>query len=1080
MSDTTNQAPIQAVEKPVICSPYTEPDYHWDYDKKTGQAVKTKGRRQAGYWYQTAKFGTKEKTLFDDVDPEENFDDLPLINLLREDVRRWRESGYRGATNTTKELFAWWSNPKRSRPLFFCQIEAVETIIYLAEIRIPGRSSRTGFRKFALSDENLARLLQGDKPEPEGEVELDRDDGKKIKVSPFANLANANFYPTLVDPSTEDGLMPLQRLGCKMATGSGKTVVMSLLISWAFCNRAINPASTEFPNAVLVCAPNLTVKERLQVLKPEHSENYYAAFDLVPVNLRPHLQKGKVLVENWHRFAPESEHKEGGKSYAVVNKGPETPETLARRVLGDLYNHLPIMVLNDEGHHCWRPAPEDKQTDVANTSKRGRKKKDIEGIDEDEANEARVWLRGLDWINNCQRDGKKGIAYCIDLSATPFYIRGSGYIEGQPFPWLVSDFGLVDAIESGIVKIPRLPVQDASNTKDDAGRPDPKYFRLWNHINRNIQPSEKFGSGKPKPEPCYREAEGALKQLAGQWHQRYIQISEAGANQERIPPVMIIVCDNTEIADYFYRKISGEYESDKVTLEDVEDIENEENIEDEESSSKSSKAKNKKQIVFGESAILPELSNSANRKHTIRIDVKMLKEAESDSPEKTKQKAAEELRRVVATVGKAGQPGEHVRCVVSVSMLTEGWDANNVTHILGIRAFGSQLLCEQVVGRGLRRMNYHPEPDAEGKLLLPEEYVDVYGIPFTLIPYKGRATNQAAPEDKPKNRIWAVPDREDLEIRFPIVEGYVFETKKGILKCVVNDIEPMAIDPKLEPTTTYLRAAAGYHDSDQQEKTPFEYFSQSREAYYSQTHFQQILFLITQEILNNFQGPTNAKSDKKSRVMRLQSRHQLFPQVFNFVQQYVNKKINFNGVDKRELGLEKYSRLVVERLCDAIHPDDSLGEPPLLPILNRYRSVGTTEKVDFVTTRAVVPSAKSQINAVVLHSGWEAEATKILDESDLVEGFARNDHLGLTIAYEYLAVGHSYEPDFIVKMKGGLNLILEIKGFEVHEPEKTNAKHEAAKKWVRAVNNLKDFGKWDFLVCRETNKLVDLLSDFAG
>ncbi len=493
--------------------------------------------------------------------------------------------------------------------------------------------------------------------------------------------------------------MPLQRMGCKMATGSGKTVVMALLISWSFCNRAVNPNSIEFPNAVLVCCPNLTVKERLQVLRPDNPDNYYSAFDLVPVNLRHHLHKGKVLIENWHKFAPESEHKEGDKSYAVVNKGPETPETLTRRVLGDLYDRLPIMVLNDEGHHCWRPASPDRRVEDVDTARRGKNRSDVSKEEakelEEEANEARVWLQGLDWINNCMGKGKRGIAHCIDLSATPFYIKGSGFVEGQPFPWLVSDFGLVDAIESGIVKIPRLPVADGSGKKDEVGRPDPKYFKLWKHISGALQPSEKFGSGKPKPEPCYREAEGALKQLAGQWHQKFVMIQEANPDQEKAPPVLIVVCDNTEIADYFYRKISGESESDVVTLEDVEEVENDES--DSRKTPPDEEGKTQEANCLRCFCVLPEFANTSKRKYTIKIDVKSLKDAESGDPSKTKDQAAEELRRVVATVGKAGEPGEHVRCVVSVAMLTEGWDANNVTHILGVRAFGSQLLCEQVV-----------------------------------------------------------------------------------------------------------------------------------------------------------------------------------------------------------------------------------------------------------------------------------------------------------------------------------------------------------------------------------------------
>jgi type III restriction enzyme len=1051
MAEARPNIPIQPVDKPIICPPYDEPMDHWLYDTQTGQASHAGKRRPASYWYKTERTGSAQKELF----AEEERDDLPLVNLLRDDVRRWREAGYRGASNVTKELLKWWANPKRGRRLFFCQREAVETIIYLAELRIPGKSSRTGFKSFALSDENLARLLKGEKP--------------------GFDLTNPNFYPTLADIPSDPGLLSLLRIGCKMATGSGKTVVMAMLIAWAFCNRGVNRESKEFPNAVLVCCPNLTVKERLQVLRPDNPGNYYAAFDLVPVNLRPHLQAGKVLVENWHRFSPESEHKEGDKSYAVVNKGPETPETLARRVLGDLYDRLPIMVLNDEGHHCWRPAPPDKQVAEVDTARKGRKRSDVsreeKEVLEEEANEARVWLQGLDWINNCL-GGTPGISICVDMSATPFYIKGSGYAEGQPFPWLVSDFGLVDAIESGIVKIPRLPVKDTAEKKDEAGRPDPKYFRLWLNIGNILKPSEKHGSGKPKAEPCYREAEGALKQIAGQWLERFKYIQQATTDQERVPPVLIVVCDNTDIADYFYRKISGESESEAVTLQDVEDVEGGE----EEGDGTGKKEKAKKQVVYGKSAILKEFANTPARKYTVRIDTKLLKEAESEDPNKNKKSAAEELRKVIATVGKPGEPGEFVRCVVSVAMLNEGWDANNVTHILGIRAFGSQLLCEQVVGRGLRRMNYEPDPNTG---LFTEEYVDVYGIPFSVIPFKGRPTNQPTPEDKPKNRVWALPDREEMEIRFPIVEGYVFQTTKGLIRCDVDKIEPIRIDPKLEPTTTFLRPTAGYMDSHRAGAVPFEFVKQDRDGYYRQVHFQSILFQMTQMVIDDLLAPTMASSDKKSRVFRLRSRHQLFPQVFAIVQAYVRRKVNCNGVDPRELGLEKYTRLVVERVRDAIHPDDSAGEPPLLPILNRYRPVGSTAGVDFPTTRPVATATKSHINAVVLHSGWEADAARLLDASDLVKWYARNDHLGLAIKYEYMGVDHDYEPDFLVRLVSDLILLLEIKGYEVHNPEQIDSKHNTARRWVTAVNNLGEFGMWDFLVCRDLDRLLPSLAALA-
>jgi type III restriction enzyme len=338
--------------------------------------------------------------------------------------------------------------------------------------------------------------------------------------------------------------------------------------------------------------------------------------------------------------------------------------------------------------------------------------------------------------------------------------------------------------------------------------------------------------------------------------------------------------------------------------------------------------------------------------------------------------------------------------------------------------------------------------------------------------------NKPTPEDKPKNRVWALPDREEMEIRFPIVEGYVFQPTRGLLKCDLAKIEPLTIDPRLEPTTTFLRPTAGYLDT-QSGIVPFEFVQQDRASYYAQTHFQGILFQIAQKIIEDLLAPTMFSTDKKSRVFRLQSRHLLFPQVFAFVRAFVRSKVNFKGVDQRELGLEKYTILTVERLRDAIMPDDSSGEPPLLPILDRYRPVGTTGGVDFPTTRPISVTTKSHINSVVQHSSWEAEAAKVLEASDLVKCYARNDHVGLYIKYEYLGIDHDYEPDFLVRLVNDLNLLLEIKGYEVHNPEQLSAKHNAANKWATAVNNQCEFGRWDFLVCRDLGLLQEKLAGFV-
>lgn len=1026
MSAGTSDIPIQPVEKPILCSPYEPPSVHWQYDRTTGEASKIAGRRPSRYWYKTKDDAKGQLTL----ELSEGQDDLHMVNQIREDVARWRASNYEGVTPVTRELLNFWASPDRPRRLFFCQMEAVQTVIYLAEILRSGKRPRFN------------------------------------PQFPAADLAR------LIDAPPNPDLLPLTRFGCKMATGSGKTVVMAMLIAWAFCNRGRNPGDERFPNAVLVCCPNLTVKERLGVLRPERPDNYYAAFDIVPVRLRPLMQNGKVLVENWHRFAPESEHAEGGKSYGVVNKGAETPEAFARRVLGELYERMPILVLNDEAHHCYRPAP------LSEELRKSLSTEDLKQAQE-ENQEATVWIEGLDKLNNAEGgkaagQTKPGIAVCVDLSATPFYIGGSGYVEGSPFPWLVSDFGLVDAIESGIVKIPRLPVSDTT------GRPEAQYFKLWQNIKNRLEPAEFLpGKGKkPKPDVVYREGEPALKQLAGQWVERFKYIQEANPGQVQVPPVLIIVCDNVDIAEVFYRKISGEEPVETVTVEDIVEAaesDEEDAEESEEAAPAKGRGKAKQRISYGHGVIFPEyFQNTGTVKRTIRIDTDLLSKAESEDPGQSRKDAAEALRKVVATVGKRGEPGEHVRCVVSVAMLTEGWDANNVTHILGLRAFRSQLLCEQVVGRGLRRMDYTPDP-ATG--LLTEEYVDVYGIPFTVIPFKGRPVNKKEPEDKPKNHVRAMPERAALELRFPVVEGYAFALKKNLIKCDIDAMDPLVIEPNREPTATFLLPTVGYQEGTPSQTAPFGFVEQDREQYYQHTHLQAIKFQIARLVVAHLVGEAGGRNDAKARVMRLQSRHQLFPQVLRFVDEYVRRKVDFKDVDQRELGLEKYVSRMVGYLCDAIMPDAAEGEPPLLPVLNRYKPIGTSADVDFITTRPCHGTQKSHVNQVVLDTRtWESSVAFHLEASEVVERYVRNDHLGLLIPYEFQGVDHAYEPDFIVRLVTGLVVLLEVKGFE---DAQTTAKHHAARRWVDAVNNAKEHGEWVFHVCRDPQVLEKELAFLA-
>jgi type III restriction enzyme len=502
---------------------------------------------------------------------EEEFVPLDLVNTVRERVKAWRQRGYPGVTPITRQLLNHWSNPERERRLFFCQREAAETLIWLVEAS----------------------------PAEKQGIAIPKDNG-------------------------------LTRYACKMATGSGKTVVMGMVIAWQVLNKLANPQDRRFSDAVLLVCPNLTIRERLQVLLPWKPGNYYDKFDLVPRGLLERLQQGKFEVTNWHLFQPQDD----GRSRSVVQRGTESDAAFCRRVLKELGTKQHILVINDEGHHAYRPAPLPEAV-----------KAELSADEIAEREEATVWVSGLDRIASA-----RGINLCADFSATPFYIKGSGYEEGAPFPWIVSDFGLVDAIESGIVKIPRVPVDD------NTGALIPKFFRLWEAINQALPPSERqTARRRAKPESVLREAEGALATLASEWKKTFDEFQRAGSP---VPPVMIAVCDNTDLAKLVHKYIA-------------------------------------------QGNVLPELANGPDGEVTFRIDTKLLAEAETAMEGETKAEAAERLRKVVDTIGKLewegeGDPsGKHIRCVVSVGMLNEGWDAQNVTQILGLRAFTSQLLCEQ-------------------------------------------------------------------------------------------------------------------------------------------------------------------------------------------------------------------------------------------------------------------------------------------------------------------------------------------------------------------------------------------------
>jgi len=916
------------VDNPILNSPFEEPTRYWAYEE--GQPVLVEGRRPAGYYFKSRTRGEQLAML------EEEFVPLELVNTIRERVREWRMQGYLGVTPVTRQLLNHWNTPERERKLFFCQREAVETLIWLVEAS----------------------------PAQKQGITIPKDEG-------------------------------LTRYACKMATGSGKTVVMGMVIAWQVLNKLANPQDRRFSDAVLLVCPNLTIRERLQVLLPWKVGNYYERFDLVPRGMLERLQQGRFQILNWHLF----QLKDDSRSRSVVQRGVESDAAFCRRVLKELGAKQNILVINDEAHHAYRPAPLPEEV---------RERLSPEEIEERE--EATVWISGLDRINKI-----RGINFCADFSATPFYIKGSGREEGEPFPWIVSDFGLVDAIESGIVKIPRVPVDD------NTGALIPKYFRLWEAINQSLPVSERqTARRRAKPESVLREAEGAIATLASEWKRTFDEFQRSGSP---VPPVMIVVCDNTDLAKIVYEHIAS-------------------------------------------GKVLSELQNQPAAEVTLRIDTKLLKEAESAVDGETKQQAAERLRKTVDTVGKTewdgegDPPGKHIRCVVSVGMLTEGWDAQNVTQILGLRAFTSQLLCEQVVGRGLRRMNYDDFSEPE--------YVDIYGVPFEVIPVKKKPRGRTE-VPKVSTLVRALRERKHLEITFPRVEGYVFDVRQRI-RVNWDEVPYLVIDPSTEPTEVQVKPAVGYRIGRPDRLSPGEEVLHDRNPFYRENRLQATVYEIAAEITNRLKGKRE----------EWQIRHILFPQVLNIVWHYLEERVRVSAqATLQEVALEKYQQRIVERLTEAIEPDTEAGEPPILPIIERFRPIGSTAEVLFRTVRQCRGTTKSHISHVVLDAPeWEHSVAYQLERIPEVIAYARNDHLDFTIPYEYQGVRHEYRPDFLIRWRREdgreVKIVLEVKGFET---EQDRQKEAAAKRWVRAVNHHGEFGQWAFVVCRDPQALTHILRE---
>ena len=665
-------------ERPILNSPYEYPSRHWELDE-SGQPTHSIIERRRGAEFITPipkpkkRKGAAEQAslVFDEgkglSTGDQQYDHTAIINSVRHHVDQWRRlpsSNDWRVTPETARLLQHWRHHKFSgvRP-FFCQVEAIETAIWLTEVAPQIGKVGEGF---------------------------------------LQHLSNAN----------RDANPELMRLALKLATGAGKTTVMAMIIAWQTINAVRHSQSKRFTRGFLVVAPGLTIKDRLRVLQPNDPDSYYQDRELIPSDLLVEVNRAKIVITNYHAFKLRERIELSKRGRALLQGRGEELNTLEtegqmlQRVMPDLMGLKSILVLNDEAHHCYREKPDADDDE------------DLKGEDRKEAEKnneaARLWISGLESVNR-----KLGIARVIDLSATPFFLRGSGYAEGTLFPWTMSDFSLMDAIESGIVKLPRVPIAD-----NIPGNEMPMFRNLWEHIRAKMP---KKGRGKAEtlnPLDLPPQLQTALDALYGHYKQTFELWSAAKVS---VPPCFIVVCNNTSTSKLVYDYISG-FER-----------ENEDG---------------RRQLQYGKFLLFQnhdEHGNPLPRPRTLLIDSEQLESGEAlddnframatDEIDRFRREIVERtgdarqaenltdqdlLREVMNTVGKHGRLGADIRCVVSVSMLTEGWDANTVTHVLGVRAFGTQLLCEQVIGRALRRQSYDLNEDN----LFNVEYADVLGIPF--------------------------------------------------------------------------------------------------------------------------------------------------------------------------------------------------------------------------------------------------------------------------------------------------------------------------------------------------------------
>jgi type III restriction enzyme len=964
-------------EQPILNTPYAKPTAYHPLDEH-GQPLELPpivGRRPSKFVVPVPK-AKRKGTATQGSLALETYDDNAIINEIRNHVDSWRDLAAGtdwGVTPSTQRLLEHWRhhNFANQRP-FFCQIEAVETLIWLTEV--------------ARTRKQYAHIWRS------------------------ITAANAEANPELV------------RLALKMATGAGKTTVMAMIIAWQTVNAVRSPSSDRFSKAFLIVTPGITIRDRLKVLNPENPESYYRSREIVPNDMVGDLAKATIVITNYHAF----QHRETvqlskvGRAFLKGNdpepvRTKETDGQMLDRACGKLLSFKNVVVMNDEAHHCYRERALSEEEKLDRESA-------AEAKENNEA--ARLWISGIEALKR-----KVGVRNVYDLSATPFFLRGSGYHEGTLFPWVVSDFSLMDAIECGIVKLPRVPVADNLASADD-----PVYRKLWEHVGKDL-----LRAKSPLDLPPMLQT--ALYALYSNYEAYHREWEAAGVV---VPPVFIVVCQNTTISRLVYEWIAG-FER---TREDGETIDESQGFHPGALKLFANYDEHGEPLARPKTLLIDSVqiesgdALDANFRAMAEFEIQAFKEQrnrEHGAGDAAEPSDGELLREVMNTIGRKGRLGEQIRCVVSVSMLTEGWDANTVTHILGVRAFGTQLLCEQVVGRGLRRLSY--DLNAEDKFGV--EYAQVMGIPFA---FTGPAI--PAPPTKPKltTHVRAMRQRADLEIMFPRVEGFRVDLPSENLTATFDENSRLILTPKeVGPCEVLMQGIVGESIT----LTP-EVIAAYRPS--------EISFNLAKHLLY-----------RRFRDEDGFPKQQLFPQIQRICKRWLDQGyLVTRGVPIGVVLYLQMADIATEIIANAIIKS-SADERPRRAVLDPFEPTGSTASVNFQTTKAVVSTVKSHVNYVVLDSEWDAELARVLEAHPRVLSYAKNQGMQFEIPYRIGRTVRRYIPDFLVRLDIGggevLSLVLETKGYRGLDAQlKADT---MATLWVPGVNNLGTHGHWAFAEFRE-------------